>query len=159
MGVRFRSREDSTGHLCDSGRMVSYTSDLTGITAEHLGGFFIGWPAPPTPDTHLRLLRGSDAVEIALDQATGRVVGFATAITDGVLSAYIPLLEVLPAYQGRGTGSELARRMLERLAHLYMVDLLCDADLQPFYERLGMRRARGMMLRNYRRQSGSDGGP
>jgi hypothetical protein len=30
----------------------------------------------------------------------GRVIGFITAVTDKVLSAYIPLLEVLPAYRG-----------------------------------------------------------
>lgn len=83
------------------------------------------------------------------------MVGFITAITDGVLSAYIPLLEVLPAYRGRGTGSELLRRLLQKLDHLYMVDLLCDAELQPFYERMGMRPATGMMIRNYAKQSGT----
>jgi hypothetical protein len=30
-----------------------------------------------------------------------------------------------------------------------MVDLLCDPELQPFYESLGMHRATGMMVRNY----------
>ncbi len=62
---------------------------------------------------------------------------------------------MLPEYQGRGIGSELLRRMLERLRTLYMIDLLCDPDVQPFYERLGMRRATGMLIRNYDRQSGS----
>jgi predicted N-acetyltransferase YhbS len=72
-----------------------------------------------------------------------------------VLSAYIPLLEVLPAYQGQGIGSELVRRMLAKLADLYMVDLLCDPGMQPFYERLGMRPTTGMLRRNYDRQAGA----
>ena len=38
-----------------------------------------------------------DLTELALDKDT--VVGFATATSDAVLSAYIPLLEVLPEYQ------------------------------------------------------------
>ena len=42
--------------------------------------------------------------------------------------------------------------MLERLRELYMIDLLCDPPLQPFYERLGMQRAHGMLVRNYERQ-------
>ena len=46
--------------------------------------------------------------------------------------------------------------MLERLGDLYMVDLLCDAELQPFYARFGMRPAVGMLRRNYARQSGSE---
>lgn len=134
--------------------MISYTDDPTVVTTDQLQGFFVGWPNPPTPDAHLRLLHGSDLVELALVKDTGQVVGFVTAITDGVLSAYIPLLEVLPEHQGRGIASELVRRLLKRLDHLYMIDLLCDAELQPFYEKLGMRPAGGMMIRNYARQSG-----
>ncbi|WP_218916404.1 GNAT family N-acetyltransferase [Calidithermus chliarophilus] len=130
-----------------------YTSSLEGITPEQLEGFFVGWPNPPSPQTHLRILKGSSHVVLALDGE--RVVGFVNAISDGVLSAYIPLLEVLPPYQGRGVGSELMRRMLEQLEGFYMADLLCEPELAPFYERFGMRRAAGMFLRNYARQAGS----
>ena len=56
-----------------------------------------------------------------------------------MLSAYVPLLEVLPEYRGQGIGTELMRRLLARLEHLYMVDLSCDAELEPFYEPLGLR--------------------
>ena len=72
---------------------------------------------------------------LAREARTGRVVGFVTAISDGVLSAFIPLLEVLPAHQGQGIGSELVRRMLSELEDFYMVDLVCDPELEPFYRR------------------------
>jgi GNAT superfamily N-acetyltransferase len=65
------------------------------------------------------------------------------------------LLEVLPAYRGRGIGSELVRRLLAQLGDLYAVDVACDADVQPFYARLGLLPAQGMMLRHYQRQSGA----
>lgn len=136
--------------------MIAYTDSLGGITADALrGGFFVGWPNPPDAETHLRLLKGSDHVLLALDDATGNAVGFVTAISDGVTCAYIAHLEVLPPYQGRGIGTELMRRMLDALRGLYMIDLLCDEDVQPFYTRLGMRPTTGMMVRNYDRQSGS----
>jgi ribosomal protein S18 acetylase RimI-like enzyme len=134
--------------------MITYTDSLEGITAGQLHGFFVGWPGPPDPDTHLRLLRNSDRVVLAIDDRTGRAAGFITAITDGVLSAYIPFLEVLPAYQRQGVGRELMRRMLENLSGLYMVDLCCDPEMQPFYARFGMRPGSAMMLRDYQRQSG-----
>lgn len=135
--------------------MIHYTADPAPIAPRQLaGGFFVGWPSPPSPETHLRLLHASDHVVLALDDALDIVVGFVTAISDGVLSAYIPLLEVLPTHQRRGIGRELTRRMLERLGGLYMVDLLCDEDRQAFYAGLGMRPATGMMVRNYGRQSG-----
>ena len=130
---------------------ITYQSDLQGITAERLQGFFVGWPHPPSPATHLRILQGSDCIELAVDADNSQVVGFVNAISDGVLVAYVPLLEVLPAYQGLGIGATLVSRLLVRLEHLYAVDLLCDADVQPFYARLGMRPATGMMVRHYDR--------
>ncbi|MGA7673372.1 MAG: GNAT family N-acetyltransferase [Nitrolancea sp.] len=135
--------------------MIVYQEDLDGITADQLDGFFAGWPDPPTPETHLRVLRGSDHVVLAIDDERGHVVGFVTAISDGVLSAYIPLLEVQPEWQGRDIGSELMRRMLERLKHLYMIDLVCDPELQPFYRRFEMQPGASMMLRHLANQSGT----
>lgn len=135
--------------------MIIYSDSLDGITAEKLQGFFVGWPNPPTPQTHLRILQGSAAVILALDDLSGQVVGFINAVGDGFHAAFIPNLEVLPEYQGQGIGSELVRRMLKKLEGYYAVDLLCDPDVQPFYERLGLRRATGMLWRNYPRQNGA----
>jgi ribosomal protein S18 acetylase RimI-like enzyme len=134
--------------------LIVYTDSLDGVTPERLHGFFVGWPHPPSPQTHLRMLQGSAAVALALDDVSGQVVGYINAISDGFHAAFIPNLEVLPGYQGQGIGSELVRRMLNRLESYYAIDLMCDADLQPFYERLGLRRSTGMVQRNYPRQSG-----
>ena len=134
---------------------IRYLDSADGIDAGQLAGFFVDWPTPPSPETHLRVLTGSDHVVLALDAATSAVVGFVTALTDGVLSAYVPLLEVLPAYQGRGIGTELMTRILARLSHLYIVDLLCDAAVQPFYARVGMAPAAGMCVRRYDRRPGA----
>lgn len=136
--------------------MIRYIDSTDKVEPAQLTGFFVGWPNPPPPERHLALLKGSSQIVLAMDDDSGRVVGFITAVSDGVLSAYIPLLEVLPEYQGLGIGTELVRRMLAQLRHLYMIDLLCDTEIQPYYERLGMRRATGMMLRNYNRQSGEE---
>ena len=133
--------------------MITYTTSLANIAADHLrGGFFVGWPHPPSPETHLRVLQGSAYVVLVRDGEN--VVGYITAITDGVLAAYIPHLEVLKSYQGQGIGTELVRRMFDQLKQIYMIDLICDTDVQPFYDRLGMVRYTGMIKRNYDRQSG-----
>ncbi len=133
--------------------MIRYLTNTDGIAADQLrGGFFEGWPNPPAPEVHLRSLQNSAAVVLALDGET--VVGFVNAISDHVLAAYIPLLEVLPDYRRQGIGGELMKRILAELRHLYVIDLMCDPELQPFYERFGMNRYSGMIMRNFDRQAG-----
>ncbi|UHA76115.1 GNAT family N-acetyltransferase [Paenibacillus sp. 481] len=134
---------------------MKYKNSLAGITSDHLQGFFVDWPNPPSPQTHLLLLKQSSKVILAIDDRTNQVVGFITAISDGVLSAYIPLLEVLPEYKQKGIGKELVNRMLQELEDVYMVDLCCDDDLVPYYDKLGMTKTNGMIKRNYHRQAGS----
>jgi len=139
--------------------MVSYRHTAEGIRADQLRGFFVDWPNPPTAETHLRILEGSDVVVLALtDTPAPRVVGFATAITDGILAATIPLLEVLPDHRGRGIGRELIQRLLARLDHLYMIDVPCDPKVVPFYTALGMTAATGACLRNYQHQAATTEG-
>nr|WP_255638934.1 GNAT family N-acetyltransferase [Deinococcus betulae] len=84
----------------------------------------------------------------------GQVIGFVQAISDGVLTAFIPLLEVHPDHQGQGIGRALMERMLAELGDLYATDLACDDDLVPFYEGLGLRQANLMFRRNYAQQNG-----
>lgn len=129
--------------------MVTYRDSLGPDRADDLHGFFVGWPQPPSPETHLAVLASSDHLVLAIDEPTGDVVGFITAISDGVLSAYISFLEVLPDYQRQGIGSELMRRLLRQLRVLYAIDLLCDPGLQSFYARLGMTPATGMTIRRH----------
>jgi GNAT superfamily N-acetyltransferase len=126
--------------------VVEYLASADGVEPHQLTGFFEGWPSPPSPERHLALLRGSSHVVLARD--AGEIIGFVTAISDGTLAAYIPLLEVRREWRGKGVGTELVRRLLTQLADLYMVDVICDPDLIPFYERFGMVPLCGLGRRN-----------
>jgi len=132
--------------------MITYATSLKGITPEKLHGFFVGWSKPPSPETHLKMLNGSSHVVLAIDNDTDKVVGFINAISDGVLAAYMPLLEVLPEYHKQGIGAELVRRILKMFDKYYMTDLVCDEDMRPFYERFEMVPFRAMGLRRYDHQ-------
>lgn len=132
-----------------------YTEELDGLKMGQ--GFFEGWPNPPNEQIHRKILKGSYLSLVAVDTDKRCIVGFINAISDGVLSAYIPLLEVLPAYRKQGIGALLVKRVLDELSHIYMVDLCCDQELQDYYARLGMVKSHGMILRNYQAQGGHHG--
>ncbi len=128
--------------------MISYRDGAEGLVAAELASFFQGWPVPPSVDRRLACLTGAQRVMLAFDG--DELVGFVTALTDGVLTASIPLLEVLPSHRRRGIGSELVRRVLGSLGPMYGVDVCCDTDLVPFYERLGFAPVEGLVRREPR---------
>jgi ribosomal protein S18 acetylase RimI-like enzyme len=133
--------------------VIHFHDSVAEAGLESVDGFFDGWPNPPSPSTFIRILENSSEVVLACERTT--LIGFITAVSDGVLAAYIPLLEVQPMYRAQGIGSELVRRMLAKLDGLYMVDVSCDDDVVPFYERLGFSRSGASMIRrNYQAQSG-----
>ncbi|OUR93550.1 GNAT family N-acetyltransferase [Halobacteriovorax marinus] len=131
--------------------MIQYSTDTLLLENLDMNGFFVDWPNPPNIKNFKRILLGSYKCVIAFEE--NKLVGFINAISDGVLSAYIPLLEVLPEYQSKCIGKKLVEHMKEELSHLYMVDLLCDEKLVPYYEKLGMNKSQGVHIRNYDRQS------
>ncbi|GAA4897098.1 acetyltransferase (GNAT) family protein [Stackebrandtia albiflava] len=128
--------------------MIEYTEDVMTLDEGALTGFFVGWPSAPSPAQHLAVLRGSHRAVLAVDTGAARVVGFVNMISDGVLTAFIPWLEVLPDWQGRGIGTELMRRILAHCDDLYSVDLSCDRRLLPYYARLGMREVSAAAVRH-----------
>jgi len=133
--------------------MIDYVDTAGSITPGQLTGFFQGWPRHPGADRHLEILKASYRVWLAMDGE--RCVGFINAISDGFLSAFIPLLEVLPAYQHQGIGSELVRRMVASLEHMYSIDVVCDDEVAGFYGSRGFSRLVAMAKRNYDRQNGT----
>ena len=66
-----------------------------------------------------------------------RQVGFARAVSDGVVFAYLADVYVLPDYRGRGLGLELVREMVERGPYARVRWLLHTADAQALYAKLG----------------------
>ena len=126
--------------------MPRYSTDTSRVSVDHLSGFFVGWPSPPSAHVLHEVLSSTPYTVVAWSGS--EVIGFAYAVSDGVLAAYIPLVEVRTDRQGEGVGTELVRRLLSLLADVYMVDVVCDDAVAPFYERLGLSRVTGMAWRN-----------
>ena len=115
-------------------------------------GFWEYWPNHPNKVTHRQILMNSYKAIVAI--ADGEIIGFITIISDGIISAYIPLLEVIPSYRGQGIGRRLVELAMKEMENIYMVDLACDSNLVDFYQKFGMNKTNAMIKRNYASQSG-----
>ena len=131
--------------------MIKYydETDKIEITEEQLKGYFKDWKYPLMPKEHINILKGSTYFIVAIDDDTNNVVGFVTALSDRINFGFIPLLEVLSQYQGKGIGTKLMEKILLKLKDIPNVDLTCDPELQPFYARFKMMKSHGMILRKY----------
>jgi aralkylamine N-acetyltransferase len=92
-----------------------------------------------------QMMRGSAHRVCAFEG--GEVVGCARAISDGAFNAYVSTVAVLPAYQRRGIGRELIRRLMAGRDHLQFV-LHARAEVHPFYLECGFRHAEDMLRRD-----------
>ena len=68
-----------------------------------------------------------------------KLIGYIDCISNGVTDAYIQDLMVHPDHQRRGIGTMLMDRMIAKLKekHIYMISVIYDESLKPFYERFG----------------------
>jgi GNAT superfamily N-acetyltransferase len=84
-----------------------------------------------------RQLAGSWRVVGCYDAGSGRMVGFARALSDGVGLAYLGDVYVLPEHRGRGLGKRLVEVMIEEGPGADFRWLLHTADAHGLYERFG----------------------
>ncbi len=127
--------------------MITYQNSLEGLKPAAFEGFCVGWKTPLSGAQLLQVLECSHSYWLAMDGDVA--VGFVNALSDGVLSAFIPLLEVRPEYQGQGIGKELMAKIVANYNDLYMIDLLCDESLANYYGPMGFIKVTGMAKRNF----------
>ena len=72
----------------------------------------------------------------------GEQVGFARAVSDGAIVAYLADVYVLPAHRGHGLGMELVREILDGGPRWRVRWMLHTADAQGLYARLGFSEQR-----------------
>ncbi len=82
--------------------MTEYTVGVGDVPADALTGFFVGWPSPPAAAALHQVLAQSTACVVARE--VNEVVGFINALSDGLLAAYLPLLEVRAEFQAGASG-------------------------------------------------------
>ena len=83
-----------------------------------------------------QMLAGASLILTA--RCDGRIVGVARALTDGAYSTYLADLAVDEAWQGRGIGRELIRRIHEAAGERTTLILLAAPKALTYYPHIGM---------------------
>lgn len=124
---------------------ITYKTTLENITPDMISEFCVGWNKPLSGEELYKVLSNSSFFAAAVDD--DRVVGFINALSDCVRFVFIPMIEVLPEYKGKGIGTKLFNIILEFFEDIGNIDLICDEDMKSFYKRFGMAEYTAMILR------------
>ena len=87
----------------------------------------------------------------------GELVGFARAVVDTNLRAYVEDVVVDRAHRRRGVATAILERLLSELGATHLVSLFSSAELAPLYRRLGFRPTRQVVMHLHTREPGNTG--
>lgn len=124
------------------------------LLSEH--AYWGRWRGRPDFD---RQLAGAWRVVGAYDVASGALVGFARAISDGASIAYLADVIVDPAVRGQGIGQAIVAHLIEHGPGADFRWLLHTADAHGLYERFGFRPPDSTVLERPAAHRRSAGGP
>ena len=103
----------------------------------------VGWDMPATEEDLAEVLAADPAVG-AWDG--DRLAGFARALSDGHLAAYVEDVMVHEAYRRRGVGEQIVALLLEEIGAVAKVNLFCEPPVAWFYEANGFRRSSYVLM-------------
>jgi GNAT superfamily N-acetyltransferase len=128
---------------------VVVPQDQRDIPAEGVLGLYraAGWWPERTADQVRAVLQASPAVGAWHGQ---ELIGFARAVTDGIMRAYVEDVIVAPGWRGRGVGRALLAGLTEQLGPVPVVTLFCSPDLVPYYEASSFRKTRQVVMHRNR---------
>jgi spermidine synthase len=100
-----------------------------------------GWwtEGPDDPDMVARIIAGSHCFIIATIE--DNIIGMGRAISDGASDSYLQDITVKEPYRGQGIGTQIIKRLIERLHSdgLKWIGLIAERGSHGFYERIGFK--------------------
>lgn len=80
---------------------------------------------------------------VAIDDATGEVLGMGRIVGDGAVICYVQDLVIIPGHQGQGVGRVIVNRLIDFVSSIQeddteiMLALMCAKGREVFYEKMG----------------------
>jgi ribosomal protein S18 acetylase RimI-like enzyme len=102
------------------------------------------WALGRSRERQQELVRDADRVVGLYDGE--RQIGFTRTVSDGNSIAYLADVYVLPAYRGRGLGTELVRASVDEGPYANVCWVLHTEDAHGLYEKFGFGKPRPKLL-------------
>lgn len=111
--------------------------DIKNFTEEELKGLFlsVNWSSGNYPEKLVIAMQNSDTVFSAWDD--NKLIGLVNALDDGIMTAYIHYLLIMPQYQHVGIGKELIGRIAEKYRSYLRIVLIAYNKEVGFYKHCG----------------------
>jgi ribosomal protein S18 acetylase RimI-like enzyme len=74
------------------------------------------------------------------------LIGFARAVSDGRIRAYIEDVVIHSSYRKEGIGEKLVSKLLVELSHIDIISLFCEEHLIPFYEKNNFKYSKSQIV-------------
>lgn len=80
-----------------------------------------------------------------------KLIGFLDVVSNGITDAYIQDVIVNPGFQGKGIGTNLMKMAIDKLVedNIYMISVLFQESLLPFYKKFGFNLLLAGQLETY----------
>ncbi len=119
---------------------ITYSDDRS-KGHEQIAALFteLGWTSGAQGERLYRGLENSHSLITAWDGE--RLVGMASAVSDGHMVMYVSFVAVHPDYQGRGVGTEIMNRLMDRYRDVARRVLVALEGKEDFYERFGFAKS------------------
>ncbi|MDR1129698.1 MAG: GNAT family N-acetyltransferase [Prevotellaceae bacterium] len=115
---------------------IEYKS-IKDFTPRELQDLFlsVNWSSGSYPDKLVIAMKNSDAVFTAWDNQ--RLVGLINVLDDGIMTAYIHYLLIMPEYQRSGIGKSLVKMVTDKYSSFLRILLIAYGSETEFYKHCG----------------------
>ncbi|MFZ2455059.1 MAG: GNAT family N-acetyltransferase [Candidatus Altiarchaeia archaeon] len=99
-----------------------------------------------------KIISGSFAFAVAVDEKTGKAIGMGRALSDGASDAYLQDVIVLPAYRKQDIGKKIVAALVEYCLakKVTWISLIAEPGSEKFYSGLGFKDMEGHTPMKYK---------
>ncbi len=99
----------------------------------------VEWSSGHFPDKLVIAMKNFETVYSAWDG--DKLVGLVSAMDDGIMTAYVHYVLIMPDYQKMGIGKELLKRITDHYSDYLRIVVVSYDDEIEFYEHCGFEKA------------------